>query len=244
MTPRSPFRPALASLLAVALLIHAPACGSAELSLDTTAAPSADDSSRSYSFDTPSKGAPTGWSVATTNAEPNAEDGHWQVLPDETAPTPPCSLALVDARGHSGPEFNLCWDPSSSFGDVDLTVAVHACDGAEDQGGGPAWRIADADHDYTARWNPLEYNLRVYSVVAGNRVELDSATVYTDASAWHTIRIRQVGDTITCWLDGRERLHAVDDKLTEPGAVGVWTKADATTRFDDLVVRSASEGPP
>ena len=112
--------------------------------------------------------------------------------------------------------------------------------GVEDQGGGPAWRHRRSEDDYyVARWNPLEDNFRVYSVRGGERLQLDSARVRSDAQAWHTIRVRHVGDSITCWFDGEELLHATDAKLTTPGAVGLWTKADATTSFDDLAVRPA-----
>jgi len=238
-----PFRAtlALSVFLAAAVLPLTSGCGSSELQLESDASSTqASDSQRAYSFEVPGPTAPAGWRVATTNGGPNTEAGRWEVRLDESAPSPPSSLALLDARGHSGSEFNLCWDPARSLVDVDVSVAVQANGGVEDQGGGPAWRISDADNYYVARWNPLEDNFRVYSVVAGHRVELDSAEVRADPEAWHTIRIRQVGASITCWFDGEELLHATDDELVAPGAVGLWTKADATTSFDDLTVSSAT----
>ena len=47
-----------------------------------------------------------------------------------------------------------------------------------------------------------------------------------------------VGDRITCYLDGKKFLEATDDAFKDTGMIGLWTKADAATRFDDLVVRS------
>ncbi len=47
-----------------------------------------------------------------------------------------------------------------------------------------------------------------------------------------------VGDHITCYLDGKKLLAVSDKTFEDFGMVGFWTKADAVTRFDDLVVRN------
>lgn len=193
-------------------------------------------------FEGGSGALPSGWVVGTSNPPAGSDDAQWELLQDETAPSAPGALALVDARGHAAQAFNLCWLPRLTLADVDVSVAVRASGGIEDQGGGPAWRIGGVSDYYVARWNPLEDNFRVYSVVGGERLQLDSARVRVDAGSWHTIRVRHVGDSITCWFDGEELLHATDTKRTGAGAVGLWTKADATTRFDDFVVKSASAG--
>lgn len=182
------------------------------------------------------EGPPDGWRTGTSNAR-GMQNALWELVADAEAPSPPNAFSLVDARGHVGQQFNLTWPSHLSMKDVDVTVAVRVSGGEEDQGGGPAWRIYGANDYYAARWNPLEDNFRVYSVVGGERLQLDSARVHADVDEWHWIRVRQVGPEITCWLDGEELLHASDTKLPGPGSVGLWTKADATTHFDDLVVR-------
>ena len=182
---------------------------------------------------------PDGWIAATTNPRASGQNARWETVRDGEATSGPGALALVDARDHIADTFNLCWRPEPSLVDVDLTVSVRADGGEEDQGGGPAWRIAGANDYYVARWNPLEDNFRVYSVVGGERLQLASARTRVDPKAWHTIRVRHVGDRITCWFDGEELLHAKDAKLIDAGGVGLWTKADATTRFDDLRVWNA-----
>ncbi len=105
-----------------------------------------------------------------------------------------------------------------------------------DQGGGPIWRVKDQNNYYIARWNPLENNFRVYYVKDGKRVQLDSADVDVSASEWHTIRIEHNGDQITGFLDGKELLEVTDSAFPEGGGVGLWTKADAASFFDDLVI--------
>ncbi|MDF1799211.1 MAG: hypothetical protein P1V81_08560 [Planctomycetota bacterium] len=174
------------------------------------------------------------WQAATTNGVDD-QDGVWELrrLGDVDV------LELVDVAGHTDQEYNLTWAPGLAPADLDLTVRLQRIDGVEDQGGGPAWRIQGPDDYYVARWNPLEHNYRVYLVEGGYRHELGSATVYAQKDGWHELRVRMVGDAITCWLDGHEQLSVSDATHTEPGHVGLWTKADARTRFTRLVVGPA-----
>jgi len=234
------YRQSVAPLFAtLSLIFGSLGCGSVQLDYESDRVSTFAEVSNAkiYLFDDHVSGPPANWSKGTTNG---GTDAAWEVLADDSAPSAPNALALIDTRGNTGRNYNLCWEPTRSFADVDITVNLRADGGSEDQGGGPAWRLTDAENYYAARWNPLEDNFRVYSIVDGTRKQLDSANVNTDPRAWHTIRVRQVGTMITCWFDGEELLHADDAKLSSPGAVGLWTKADATTRFDDLLITSAN----
>ncbi|HLQ38490.1 MAG TPA: hypothetical protein VK348_11855, partial [Planctomycetota bacterium] len=113
---------------------------------------------------------------------------------------------------------------------------IHADSGSEDQGGGLLWRAKDADNYYLARWNPLEDNLRAYKVVGGRRSMFQSAEIKADASQWHTLRIRARGNSCEVSFDGKAMLSFTDDTFSQAGKVGVWTKADAASSFDDLEV--------
>jgi hypothetical protein len=97
------------------------------------------------------------------------------------------------------------------------------------------WRVQDADDYYLCRVNPLESNFRVYVVEKGVRRQLATATAGL-SDGWHRIEVEHVGERITCWLDGEKLLEASDATIPAPGGVGLWTKADARTSFDDLVV--------
>lgn len=131
---------------------------------------------------------------------------------------------------------NLLWTDQVSFENGALEVKVKAGTGEVDQGGGPVWRVSDHDNYYIARWNPLENNFRVYSVKDGRRAQLDSADVSVSASEWHTIRIEHNANRITGFLDGEKLLEVSDSTFPDAGGVGLWTKADAATSFDDLIV--------
>lgn len=85
--------------------------------------------------------------------------------------------------------------------------------------------------------NPLEDNYRVYKVVNGRRsAEFQDATVKVPMNEWHTLSTKMAGDHIECFLDGKKILDVKDSSITEAGKVGLWTKADAQTRFDQFKV--------
>ena len=95
---------------------------------------------------------------------------------------------------------------------------------------------------YLCRMNPLEDNYRVYHVVAGKRTQFGGKEgIKVPAGEWHRLSVRMVGDRIECSLDGQTQIEARDGTFTEPGKVGLWTKADAQTHFDDFQVRNLSQ---
>jgi hypothetical protein len=82
--------------------------------------------------------------------------------------------------------------------------------------------------------NPLEDNFRLYKVVNGKRTQLDSSAVEAPSGKWHLIRVVHQGNRIQCYFGGKLHLDVRDDTFTETGKVGLWTKADAVTSFDDF----------
>ncbi len=85
--------------------------------------------------------------------------------------------------------------------------------------------------------NPLEDNFRVYKVVGGKRSpEFQNVDVKVPTKEWHTLKVTMTGDHIECFLDGKKHLDVKDDSIPKAGKVGLWTKADAQTYFDDFKV--------
>lgn len=177
---------------------------------------------------------PAGWVAAKTGEGPGSE---WKVVSFKVDDRKGQALAQVSSEGPK-PLYNLCVLAKESRADVDLSVAVKAVKGEIDQGGGLVWRYRDANNYYVARWNPLEDNFRVYHVVAGKRTQLATADVKVSPGDWHTVRAVQRGDHIECYLDGKLLLDVKDDALKDAGAVGLWSKADAVTWFDNLTIGS------
>jgi len=226
-------------LLSAACAREEPASPASPTASPAKAAPPPADVAGRRGFDRMLAGAlPEGWSVAGTHQ--SGALATWSVVADPGAHSPPNVLALTASTHGSAETFNLCWDTGSRFQDGTFELALRADGGAEDQGGGPIWRVKDEDNYYVCRANPLESNFRLYVVKDGERTQLASAEAKLAAGSWHTIRVEQTGPRIACTLDGTVRLEAEDASLPEAGCVGLWTKADARTSFDDLVVRQSA----
>ena len=191
---------------------------------------------RGITFDVTSPGdLPAGWKVDATR--PGSRLADWSVQEDAQAASGKRVLAVRPTGSERG-TFNLAWTDRVRFRDGVIEVKVRAGDGRIDQGGGPIWRVRDADNYYIARWNPLENNFRLYYVKDGKRVQLDTADVGAPADTWHTIRVEQQGNHIACYLDGVMLLETEDSTLPESGGVGLWTKADAASFFDDFAFQA------
>jgi hypothetical protein len=191
-----------------------------------------------YDFEAAKVGeVPKGWTVARTGT---GEGSVWKVAEDKTAPKGP--KVLAQTAESPGPVFNLCVIDDTAFKDVEVSVAFKAVEGKKDQGGGVVWRYADEKNYYVARFNPLEDNYRLYKVADGKRVQLATKEeLKAPAGEWHTITVQMKGGEIVCLLDGKKQLAAKDDTFAKAGKVGLWTKADAQTHFDDFQAKELTK---
>ncbi len=194
----------------------------------------ADEKPRTFTFGKDDLGkTPKGWTAASTG---KGEGSVWKVVADDTAPSKTGHVIAQTAEGPN-PFFNLCVADDTSYKDVEMTVSFKAMKGKLDQGGGLVWRYQDNNNYNIARMNPLEDNFRVYKVVGGKRIQLATKEdLKVKAGEWHTITIKMVGEQIECSLDGMKHLEAKDDTFTKAGKVGLWSKADAQSYFDNLKV--------
>jgi hypothetical protein len=182
---------------------------------------------------------PDGWKATQTNK--GANSSIWKVVADETAPSK-SGFALAQTAESPSAVFNLCVATDTNARNVEVSVSFKAIKGQKDQGGGIVWRYQDANNYYVARMNPLEDNYRVYKVVDGKRIQLGTMEeLKVDTGEWHILKIKMVGDHIECFLDGKKHLDIKDNAIGKAGQVGLWTKADAQTYFDNFVVVSRKE---
>lgn len=195
----------------------------------------AGDAARAVRFEKGDVGKlPAGWKSATTGKNGATA---WSVAADATGPGK--SGAVLAQTGKSpGPVFNICVLEGASHADVEVSVAFKAVAGDGDQGGGIVWRYQDADNYYVARMNPLEDNLRFYKVVDGKRTELGrKEKIKVAEGTWHKLKIKHVGKKVEVWLNGNKEIEFEDETFAKAGLVGLWTKADAQTLFDELLIR-------
>ena len=155
--------------------------------------------------------------------------GTWEVELDGA------NHVLAQKAKNDDATFNVVLVDETQIKDLDLSVRLRAVAGETDQGGGVVWRAKDKDNYYIARYNPLEDNFRVYKVERGKRTQFRSAKIPGDTK-WHTLRLTMTGSRITCYFDGMKYLEAEESTFPEAGRIGLWSKADARSYFDDLTV--------
>lgn len=195
----------------------------------------ADDSGvRAFKFSKDDVGKiPAGWKAERTG---KGEGSVWKIVEDDTAPSR-SGVALAQTAESPGGVFNICLAQDTKYKDVELSVAFKAVAGKQDQGGGFVWRYQDNNNYYVCRMNPLEDNFRVYKVVNGKRSsEFQDAAAKVPIGEWHTLKVKMEGDHIECFLDGKKYLDVKDGSIKEAGKVGLWSKADARSHFDDFKI--------
>jgi hypothetical protein len=158
--------------------------------------------------------------------------GDWQVLATERAKSPPHVLAQLMAKGAEH-AYKVTLVKGTVASDLTLQVSFLPIQGNADMGGGLIWRVADDRNYYLARANPLEQNIRVYRVVKGVRHLLENFDQTITVKQWHTLRITHQGCRVNVFYDDKQ-VFDLCDKTFHAGMIGLWTKSDAVTYFDDL----------
>jgi len=158
--------------------------------------------------------------------------GDWQVLATDRAKSPPHVLAQLMGKGAEH-AYKVALIKEVIASDLNLQVSFLPISGKADMGGGLIWRAADDRNYYLARANPLEQNIRVYRVENGIRHLLENFNQTIDVRQWHTLRVTHQGCRVNIFYDDKQ-VFDLCDKTFHAGMIGLWTKSDAVTYFDDL----------
>jgi hypothetical protein len=189
---------------------------------------------QSWTFDDLPAGAiAPGLRVAETGGR--GTPATWSVVADPSAPSPPHAFG-VTASTNTKKTYNLALVEDTRLADVDLQVMIRAVSGDINRGGGVVWRAKGANDYYLARWDPLEDNAYVYLVEGGARTALAKVDLELEHDTWHALRVVASGSHVELYIDETPVLIADDTTLTEAGMIGLWTKSDALSLFDDLGV--------
>lgn len=181
-------------------------------------------------FDSQQPGAaPQGWRCGLTGSG----TPRWTVEADDTAPSKPNVL-----RQSGQGTFPWCILPAASLADGAVEVAFKAIAGKQDQAGGVVWRWKDGDNYYVARANALENNVSLYYTEKGRRHTLKYVDAPVPPGQWHRLRVEFRADEIRVFLNGKKYIELNDTRIRGPGAVGLWTKADSVSAFDDFSYRA------
>jgi hypothetical protein len=183
-------------------------------------------SADTVNFDNLNAGAaPPGWTATQTGSG----SAKWSVEKEDSAPSKP---NVLKQSGQA--TFPVCFKNDTNLKDGFVEVKFKPVAGKEDQAGGVIWRVRDANNYYIARANALEDNVTIYHTINGSRVAFKNINTKVTSGAWHTLRVDFAGNKFTVSLDGKKVIEANDESFKEPGKVGVWTKADSVTLFDDF----------
>ena len=177
-------------------------------------------------FDDPKPGSSLhGWTATHTGT------GHaiWQVVADGSAPSKP---NVLKQSGEA--TYPVCIKDDTSLKDGFVEVKFKPISGKEDQAGGVIWRCKDKDNYYIARANALEDNVTIYHTVNGKRSEKKRINTKVTSGQWHSLRVDFKDNFFVVTFDGKKSFTWKDNIFKDAGKVGVWTKADSTTLFDDF----------
>jgi len=174
--------------------------------------------------------APSGFSFGKTGG---GKPGQWIVRAVPDAASPPNVLAQIDADA-TDYRFPVAVGNEPSLRDVRLSVRCKPVSGKVDQACGLVFRYRDQDNYYVTRANALENNVRLYHVLKGDRRQFAAWNGRVASGAWHSLRVDAKGDHFEVYWDDKKIIDAHDGTFTDAGKVGIWTKADSVTYFDDL----------
>ena len=153
----------------------------------------------------------------------------WSVESDATAPSKPNVLKQSGVA-----PFPWCVVKDAAVTDGWVEVRFKALSGREDQAGGLVWRWKDGNNYYVARANALEDNVSLYYTQNGSRRTLKYVDAPVPRGAWHVLRVEFSGKRIRVLFNGKLTIDMEDSHIAGAGAVGMWTKADSVTLFDDF----------
>src|SRR6266446_3598050 len=168
---------------------------------------------------------PPSWTATQTGSG----TAKWFVEKDDSAPSKPNEL-----KQSGQATFPVCFKNDTNIKDGFVEVKFKPIAGKEDQAGGVIWRVQDANNYYIARANALENNVTIYYTINGKRVAFKSINTKVTSGVWHTLRVEFKGNKFTVTFDGSKVIEATDQSFPNAGKVGVWTKADSVTLFDNF----------
>jgi hypothetical protein len=181
---------------------------------------------------------PKGWTATKTGRG----ESKWTVEVDETAPS---KLKVLKQSGRA--TFPLLLRDDTNIKDGFVEAKFKAVAGSEDRAAGIVWRAKDAKNYYVVRANALEDNVVLYKTVDGVRRSLDivgrkggyGIDVAVPANQWLVLRVEFRGGRFRVHYNGKQLFEVEDSTLGEAGKIGLWTKADSVTMFDEVIYGEA-----
>ncbi|NOQ17466.1 MAG: hypothetical protein GQ581_10445 [Methyloprofundus sp.] len=182
------------------------------------------------SFDNGEAGTiPVNWEAGHTGSG----TADWQLTQDSSAPSSPLVL-----KQSGNADYPWCVKKDSDLPNGFVSVKFKAISGRIDQAAGLVWRWKDSDNYYVARANALEDNISIYYMQDGERFAIKYVDLPSDQpvkqNVWQTLRVDFQDNRFLVSFEGKVIIDITDNEIKGSGAVGVWTKEDSITSFDDF----------
>lgn len=195
---------------------------------------------RVIDFDREQAGSlPPEWEPALTKA---GDASRWQVVADRTAPSRPNVFAQLSTDRTAG-RFPLAVLRGVTIRDGEVSVRFKPVAGEVDQAAGLVWRYTDRNNYYVVRANALENNIVLYKVEKGERTSLAPRGLPSRSYGvkqlvpemkWSELRVSFADDVATVYFDNERLFDVQDTTFRNAGRIGLWTKADSVTWFDNF----------
>lgn len=197
---------------------------------------------QSINFDSAKPGSvPAGWTVT-----PSAGKAAWEVLKDPSAPSPP--YVFAERTGSPAGDAAAVLNPLAILNkmevkDGDLSVKLKQVSGREERAAGLVFRYRDPENYYLLRANSLENSIVLYKVEDGKRTPLSCKGSLPASygvkhpvpfNQWSVLKVQFRGPLFSVYFNHRRLFEVLDSTFRQPGKVGLWTKADSITYFDDF----------
>jgi hypothetical protein len=173
---------------------------------------------------------PEGFSTAVTDG---GQPGNWEIV-DANGTKVLAQTSTDETNGR----FPLCVYEKVSVKDVEVSVDFMAVSGKIDQAAGLVARYKDKNNYYITRANAIEDNVRFYKVEGGQRKQIASANLKVTGGTWHNLKLEIEGTRQKVFCDGKLVIDANDATFQDVGRVGLWTKADSVTYFNNLTIKA------
>jgi hypothetical protein len=182
--------------------------------------------------------APEGWTATLTGSG----NPKWTVESDDTAPS---KSRVLKQSGRA--TYPLILKNDTNIKDGFVEVKFKAVTGSQDRAAGIVWRAKDANNYYVTRANALEDNVVLYKTVNGTRSPLDivgrnggyGVNIPVASNTWHSLRVDFKASRFSVSFNGKQLFEVEDSTFTDAGMVGLWTKADSVTLFDEMTYGEA-----
>ncbi|MCX7355019.1 MAG: DUF1080 domain-containing protein [Alphaproteobacteria bacterium] len=175
--------------------------------------------------------APLGF---TTGLGGTGASSVWRIEDDPRAPRG--KVLMQKSTDSSSMRYPICiYDGIRTF-NADVTVSFNIVSGKIAQVAGIALRATDEGNYYLARASAKDNAVTLSRFVGGSGSDLTSASVKVPPGTWQTLRFKIDRDRLTVYLNGQQVIDWSDSRHTREGRVGLWTRVDSVTMFDDLSI--------